>query len=173
MVHSKKSNTTDALSGSEFKQLLWRAGFVTTFGGQVCVDIQRSCDYLSCSERTLRRWFTGSPCPRAVSLLRLKERALPDSWDGFSFNRQERLVTPFHSHGLEKDAILLIGRLSKDATRFEEDAKYYKAQLESVRNESAIKNTRTKLAHAITTLQAVMADPMLSNLSERQNYRVR
>lgn len=76
-----------------FEKRLWRAGFVTVFGKQVIIDKVRACGFLHCSRRTLDRWIQDNqPCPRAVALLDTLPRLLPDSWQGFAFTRDEKLI---------------------------------------------------------------------------------
>ena len=54
--------------------------------------LQALTEDLSVSRRTLDRWINGGkPCPRAVAILKLKTRALPDEWHGAMIDRQGRL----------------------------------------------------------------------------------
>lgn len=167
MVHSKKRDDKSSSPCTDFKQLLWRSGFVTVVGGQVCVNIQAACEYLHCTERTLRRWMAGNPCPRAAKLLRQKEDVVPASWAGFAFNRQDKLITPLHPHGLEREQVLSIGRYNENATRYQAEADYLRGQLADVRDEQLRKTTRAKLAQVINTLNLVIADPLFLAPGER------
>ena len=90
-----------------FYQRLWRCGFVKVIGGQVCIDKQAACDYLFCSVRTLDRWLTDdNPCKRALRLLTIKERIIPDTWDEqFKFDRNDKLICPGYPLGLTREQV--------------------------------------------------------------------
>lgn len=145
----------------EFKQLLWRAGFVTTFAGQTVVDKTKACEYLECSRRTLDRWLNGiNPCPRAVRLLKLQRKILPKSWKGFYFDRGERLQGAGFEYGLSPKDVSRIPQYVKDGSDAATDARLLREYMETIQDSATTERVRKQLLSVTNQLTSMLADPL-------------
>lgn len=167
MKNANKSNKRTNEKTPTFRQLLWRAGFVTAITGQLCIDYAAACEYLHCSERTLYRWLDGSPCPRAVALIEQKARLLPPEWSQFSFSRTGALITPQHPHGLTPFDVMQIGTLNARATKSEADKDYLRTQLDAARDDKTRIAHKAKMAQAVNLLQELLHAPEMQAPGER------
>ncbi|MBU3022885.1 hypothetical protein [Aestuariibacter sp. A3R04] len=156
-----------------FKKLLRKSGFVIVFGGSVIIDKNAACDFLHCSTRTLDRWInTDKPCPRAVSLLRMKARSIPDSWgDKYAFDINDNLITPDYPHGITPEHLRMIKFINANATRQESDNEYYKKQIAALRDDNARKAAKARIAQAANLLNEVINDVIFLAPNERPTHK--
>lgn len=161
------------LKRSEFEQLLWRCGLVTVIGSRVTIDYQASCEELSCSLRTLKRWLTGQPCPRAVSLLKLKARAIPESWKGWHFDRQERLVNPEWPHGKSSKDLMRFAEFYKRMSNAERQSELLSEHIDTLQDKRARIEARARLGQVINQLSGLMDDPVFFMPGEASQAFVR
>lgn len=148
----------------DIKQLLWRAGFVTTFAGQTVIDKTRACDYLQCSRRTLDRWLSGvTPCPRALKLLNLQRKILPDSWKGFYFDRTERLQGAGFEYGLTAKDVSRIPRYIKDGKDADTDARLLREHIKTLQDSQNAEMVKKQLLSVTNQLAQIVNDPLFND----------
>lgn len=154
----------------DFKKLLWRAGFVTNFGGGVFIDKQKAQDFLHCSRRTLDRWIDkNDPCPRALSLLEMRQRCIPDSWKDFYFDRLDRLHFRGTRTGFEAKDVRELPRIHGQKRSFESDKDNLRAVLDEIRDNNAHEITRQQLLECANQIHAVIASPIFRLLDMRRH----
>lgn len=149
-----------------FKKLLWRAGFVTQIGGRVEIDKQKAQNFLSCSRRTLNRWIDkDDACPRAISLLKIKERVIPDSWRGFYFDRMERLHWQATQAGFTPSDIRRLCSLHAENSKNKQHAENLSGLVGELRDNNASKIAKQKLVSLSNLLHEVINEPIFNELN--------
>jgi len=154
---------------TDFKQLLWRNGFITTFSGRTIIDTARACKELHCSLRTLKRWLSGKPCPRAVALLKLRERSFPASWKGWRFDNLDRIVCPTWRHPKEEKELREYHLTSESVRSAKIRAQLLEDYTDTLNDKKARTAARAHLGQVINQLHRLMQDPVFKAPGEHIN----
>lgn len=152
-----------------FHKLLWRAGFVVNIGKTIQIDKASACEFLLCSRRTLNRWLdTNDPCPRALYLLNMKNRCIPDTWKGFYFDRMDRLHWTGTQCGFDSSQIRMLPVFHSQKQRATNERDNINGLLDEIRDKDAHRMTKQKLLEISNMLHSVISDPIFTVLDNRR-----
>ena len=148
---------------SNFKQLLFRAGFMN-FGK---LDRRTTMEFLHIkSERTLERWIANNtPCPRAVAMLEQRisgGMSMHKDWKGYYICREGYLWTP-RGHRYDSSYLNKIDFLQKSVryneshvTALQNKIDYLHELVEASATLKNIGNDLIKLSDQLTIKDIVM-----------------
>lgn len=143
-------------SSYNFSRLCWQSGFISYTPGQHSLDKDALMVYLHVTRRTLNRWISGEPaCPRALKLLKQRLAQLNTGWDGFYYDRQNKLGHADWRLTYTPDQVRQLPELMRHAASAQSDIAMYKRKFDEVINIEAAQAQREALLGIAESINAI------------------